>query len=243
MIAIFTKEIRAFLSSLLAYVVMIVFLLCTGIFIWVIPDTNILDSGYANLNVLFDMAPWLFIFLISAITMRSFSEEKKSGTIELLVTKPVSDLNVILAKYSAALVLVFFTLLSSVLYVFTVYQLGYPKGNIDLGAVAGSYIGLFLLTASYISIGLFASLISDNAIVSFILSMFLCYFFYQIFEMLADFKLLGSMDAFVSSLGINVHYRSISRGVIDSRDLLYFISFNGAFIFASLLIFKSRKWN
>jgi ABC-2 type transport system permease protein len=242
MLQILTKEIRSFLGSLIAYVVMIVFLIATGLFIWILPDYNVFEMGYANLDTLFGMAPWLFIFLISAITMRSFSEEKKTGTIEVLTTKPITDMQIILGKYFAGVLLVLFTLIPTFTYVYTVYQLGSPIGNIDMGATIGSYIGLFLLASAFVSIGMFASAISDNQIVAFILSMFLCYVFYALFDLLADFKLLGAWDSFVASLGISSHYISISRGVIDTRDLLYFLSLNIAFLWGTKTIFGSRKW-
>jgi ABC-2 type transport system permease protein len=242
MLTILKKEIRSFLSSLIAYVVMIVFLIAIGLFMWVLPDYNVLDLGYANLDTLFDMAPWVFIFLISAITMRSFSEEKKTGTIEILTTKPISDLQIILGKYFASVVLVLFVLLPTLLYYYTIYQLGAPKGNLDSGAILGSYIGLFFLASAFAAIGIFSSAVSDNQIVSFILSMFLCYCFYNVFDLFADFKLLGSYDSIVASLGINSHYQSISRGVIDSRDVLYFVSLILAFVWATKMVFGSRKW-
>jgi ABC-2 type transport system permease protein len=221
---------------------MIVFLIAIGLFMWVLPDYNVLDLGYANLDTLFDMAPWVFIFLISAITMRSFSEEKKTGTIEILTTKPISDLQIILGKYFASVVLVLFVLLPTLLYYYTIYQLGAPKGNLDSGAILGSYIGLFFLASAFAAIGIFSSAVSDNQIVSFILSMFLCYCFYNVFDLFADFKLLGSYDSVVASLGINSHYQSISRGVIDSRDVLYFVSLILAFVWATKMVFGSRKW-
>jgi ABC-2 type transport system permease protein len=242
MLTILKKEIRSFLSSLIAYVVMIVFLIAIGLFMWVLPDYNVLDLGYANLDTLFGMAPWVFIFLISAITMRSFSEEKKTGTIEILTTKPLSDLQIILGKYFASVVLVLFVLLPTLLYYYTIYQLGAPKGNLDSGAILGSYIGLFFLASAFAAIGIFSSAVSDNQIVSFILSMFLCYCFYNVFDLFADFKLLGSYDSIVASLGINSHYQSISRGVIDSRDVLYFVSLIIAFVWATKMVFGSRKW-
>jgi ABC-2 type transport system permease protein len=242
MLTILKKEIRSFLSSLIAYVVMIVFLIAIGLFMWVLPDYNVLDLGYANLDTLFDMAPWVFIFLISAITMRSFSEEKKTGTIEILTTKPISDLQIILGKYFASVVLVLFVLLPTLLYYYTIYQLGATKGNLDSGAILGSYIGLFFLASAFAAIGIFSSAVSDNQIVSFILSMFLCYCFYNVFDLFADFKLLGSYDSVVASLGINSHYQSISRGVIDSRDVLYFVSLILAFVWATKMVFGSRKW-
>lgn len=242
MLVIVQKEVRAFLSSLIAYVVMLVFLLATGLFTWVLPDINVFDMGYSNLDPLFQMAPWLFIFLISAITMRSFSEEKKSGTIEILTTRPFSDMEIIMGKYLAGLILVAFTLIPTLIYVYTIHHLGAPAGNADTGAIAGSYLGLFFLSSCFVAIGLFASLISDNQIVSFVVSLFLCYLFYNLFDLIADFKLLGSLDSVVSALGINSHYLSISRGVIDSRDLLYFLGFDIVFLFACKLIFGSRKW-
>lgn len=242
MLSILKKEIRSFLSSLIAYVVIIVFLIAIGLFMWVLPGYNVFDMGYSNMDTLFTMAPWVFIFLISAITMRSFSEEKKSGTIEILTTKPISDIEVILGKYVAGITLVLFALLPTLLYFYTIYQLGLPKGNIDTGATWGSYAGLFFLTSCFVSIGLFSSAVTDNQIVSFIVSMFLCYVFYNVFDLFADFKLLGSFDSVIASIGINSHYQSISRGVIDSRDVIYFLSFNSVFIWATKTAFGSRKW-
>jgi ABC-2 type transport system permease protein len=242
MLSIYIKEIRSFLSSLIAYVVMLVFLLAIGLFTWVLPDYNVFDYGYANLDTLFNMAPWLFIFLISAITMRSLSEEKKSGTIEIISTKPISDLAIILGKYFAGLSIVLFTLLPTLIYYITIYQLGAPTGNLDSGAIMGSYLGLFFLSSCFVAVGMFASAISDNQIVSFIVSMFLCFMFYNLFELIADFKLLGTWDSVVANLGINAHYQSISRGVIDSRDLFYFIGFDIIFIAATKTVFGGRKW-
>lgn len=242
MYTIYKKEIRSFLSSLIAYVVMLVFLLATGLFTWVLPDYNVFDYGYANLDTLFNMAPWLFIFLISAITMRSLSEEKKNGTIEIISTKPISDLQIILGKYFAGLTLVIFTLLPTVVYYITIYQLGAPKGNLDSGAIMGSYLGLFFLSSCFVAVGMFASSVSENQIVAFVLSMFMCFLFYNLFDLIADFKLLGSWDSVVASLGINAHYQSISRGVVDSRDVLFFTGFDVVFIAATKTIFGSRKW-
>jgi ABC-2 type transport system permease protein len=188
------------------------------------------------------MAPWVFIFLISAITMRSFSEEKKSGTIEIITTKPLSDFQIILGKYFAGVLLVLFSLLPTLLYFYTVYELGSPKGNIDTGATWGSYLGLFLLASCFVAIGIFASAITDNQIVSFIVSMFLCYCFYSVFDLLANFNLLGTYDSIIAALGINAHYQSVSRGVIDSRDMLYFLSLIIAFLWGTKTVFASRKW-
>lgn len=242
MYSILKKEIRSFLSSLIAYVVMIVFLVAIGLFMWVLPEYNVFDMGYANMDTLFSMAPMVFIFLISAITMRSFSEEKKSGTIEIITTKPLSDMQIILGKYFAGVVLVIFSILPTLIYFYTIYELGATKGNMDIGATWGSYLGLLLLASCFVAIGIFSSAITDNQIVSFIVSMFLCYSFYSIFDLLANFNLLGSYDSVVAALGINAHYLSISRGVIDSRDLIYFLSFITAFIWGTKTVFSARKW-
>ena len=242
MYSIFKKEIRSFLSSLIAYVVIIVFLLVIGLFTWVFANGNLLSQGSSNLDILFFMAPWVFIFLISAITMRSFSEEIKQGTFEILSTKPITDFQIIMGKFLAAVVLVVFAILPTLLYFYSVYQLGLPKGNIDVGATWGSYIGLVLLGASYCSIGLFASAITPNQIVAFILSMFLCFFLYVGFQQLSSLSLFGSWDSFVQSLGIQLHYDSISRGVVDTRDLVYFGSLMSVFLGLTYITLGSRKW-
>jgi ABC-2 type transport system permease protein len=174
--------------------------------------------------------------------MRSFSEEKKSGTIEIITTKPLSDMQIILGKYVAGVVLVIFSIIPTLIYFYTIYQLGATKGNMDIGATWGSYLGLLLLASCFVAIGIFSSAITDNQIVSFIVSMFLCYCFYSIFDLLANFNLLGSYDSMVAALGINAHYVSISRGVIDSRDLIYFLSFITAFIWGTKTVFSARKW-
>jgi ABC-2 type transport system permease protein len=242
MIAILKKEIRGFLSSLIAYVVMVVFLLAIGLFMWVYPETNVLDFGYSQMDTLFFMAPWVFIFLISAITMRSFSEEKRNGTIEILTTKALTDWQIIGGKYLAGIVLVVFALLPTLLYYVTIYQLGAPKGNLDSGAIMGSYIGLVFLAASYLSIGLLASALTDNQIVSFVLSMFLCFFFYSAFAELSQLGWSGPAAYYIEWLGIDYHYQSISRGIIDTRDMVYFISFIALFLGATKLAFGRRKW-
>ncbi|MGB1038984.1 MAG: gliding motility-associated ABC transporter permease subunit GldF, partial [Bacteroidia bacterium] len=229
MYSIFKKEIRSFLSSLIAYVVVIVFLLIIGLFTWVFADGNVLTQGYANLDILFFMAPWVFIFLISAITMRSFSEEIKQGTYEILSTKPITDMDIIMGKFFAALVLVLFAIAPTLIYFYSVYNLGLPQGNIDVGATWGSYIGLVFLGACYASIGLFSSAITPNQIVAFILGMFLCFFFYVGFQQISNLALFGGLDSFVQSLGIQFHYDSISRGVVDTRDIIYFISLVSVF--------------
>lgn len=241
--AVYLKEIRSFLSSLIGYVTLTVFLVAMGLFLWIFPKLNVFDNGYANLDALFYIAPQVFIFLISAITMRSFSEEKRTGTIELLLTKPLTDLQIILGKYFAALTLVVIALLPTVLYIYTIYILGSPAGNFDAGAMAGSYIGLLLLAAVFCAIGIFASLLSDNQIVAFILAMFLNFFFYSAFGMLADFNLLGSADSLFQWLSMDTHYSALGRGVIDSRDVVYFFSLSFGFLWAGKMVFAGRNWS
>lgn len=243
MLSIFKKEIYLFFSSLIGYIAIIFFLLTMGLFLWVFPDTNLLDFGYANLDSLFSMAPWVFMFLIPAITMRSFSEEIKSGTIELLSTKPLTDLQIIFGKYFASLVVVLFSLLPTLVYYFTISYLGNPPDNLDSGAVWGSFIGLLMLGAVFVSIGIFSSSITDNQIVAFIAGMFLCFFFYIAFDYLSKIGIfVGKMDEIIQLVGINAHYVSISRGVLDTRDAVYFITLIIAFILLTKTVLQSRKW-
>lgn len=231
MFALLRKEINTFLSTLTAYVVIVVFLLATGLFLWVFPgNTNVLDGGYADLKSLFFIAPWIFLFLIPAISMRSFSEEKRSGTLELLYSRPLNHYGIIMAKYLAVLGLVLFSLLPTLIYYFSVWILGEPAGNIDLGGFWGSFIGLFFLAAIYVSIGIFASSLTDNQVIAFILGMLISFLVFTGFEYLASLPLFHGMGHVVSALGINEHYASMSRGVIDSRDLVYFISVTSFFI-------------
>ncbi len=243
MFTLLRKEISSFLSSLIGYAVIIVFLLVNGLFLWVFPlEFNILDFGFSSIDNLFMLSPWVFLFLIPAITMRSFAEEQKSGTMELLLTKPLTDLEIILAKYLAGLVLVVFSLIPTLLYYFTVYKLGLPPGNIDQGATLGSYIGLLFLGAAFVSIGIFASAVSGNQIVSFLIAVFLCGFAYIGFEFIFNLSVFGSFGLLIRQLGINAHYTSISRGVIDTRDLLYFISLIAFFLMLTRFRLERRKW-
>lgn len=242
MLSIFKKEIRSFLSSLIAYIVVAVFLLAIGLFMWIYKDTNALDYGAASLDTLFMMAPWVFIFLVSAITMRSFSEERKSGTIELLTTHPISDWQIILGKFFAGLGLVLFALIPTLLYYYTIHTLGSPVGNIDTGAMWGSYIGLLFLGGCYISVGLFASSLTENQIVAFILSTFLCFVTYSVMGQLSGLLTTGTSNYYLEWLGIDFHYQSISRGVVDTRDITYFIGFIAFFLGLTKLSFGKRKW-
>ena len=236
MLAILKKEINSFFASPIGYLVIAIFLLLNGLFLWVFKgEFNILDNGFADLSTFFLLAPWILIFLIPAVTMRSFSDEKKQGTLELLLTKPITTLQLVLGKYFGALLLIIIALIPTLLYVYTVYQLGNPLGNLDFGSTLGSYFGLLFLVAAYTSIGIFASTISDNQIVAFIIAVFLCLFFYIGFEGIAD--VISSNT--VEQLGMNAHYKSMSRGVLDTRDLIYFLSIT--ILFIALTKFNIKK--
>lgn len=243
MFTLFIKEISSFLSSLIGYIVITVFLTIIGLFMWVFPgDFNIMDAGYANIDTLFVIAPWVFMFLVPAITMRSFADEKKTGTIELLLTRPLTDLQIILAKYLAGLSLVIFSLLPTLVYYYSVHALGNPPGNIDTGGMWGSYLGLLFLSGAFVAIGVFSSSITENQIVAFISAVFLCFFCYVGFESISSLELFGKVDNLIILLGINEHYISMSRGVIDTRDVIYFLSLIGLFILFTKTILESRKW-
>ena len=243
MFTLLKKEISSFLSSLIGYIVMVVFITTIGLFMWVFPgEFNVLDSGYANIDTLFVIAPWVFMFLAPAITMRMFSEEKRTGTIELILTKPISDWGIILAKYFAGFLLVLLSLLPSLIYFYSVSQLGSPLNNMDTGGMWGSYIGLVFLSAGFVAIGLFASAVTESQIVSFILAVFLSFFCYIGFESISSLGILGNVDSLVLSLGINEHYISMSRGVIDTRDTVYFISLVALFLLFTKTVLESRKW-
>lgn len=243
MYTLFKKEVNSFLNSLIGYITISVFLLINGLFLWVFPlDFNIMDYGYAGLDGLFMLAPFVFLFLIPAITMRSFADERRSGTIELLLTRPITDMQIVMAKYLAGFVLVVFSVLPSLIYFYAVYQLGMPKGNIDMGATWGSYIGLLFLGASFVAIGVFVSSVTDNQIVAFLLSVVICGFVYIGFDFIHSLSLFGSFDLFIKSLGINEHYTSISRGVVDTRDMLYFLSLIAIFLVFTRVSLESRKW-
>lgn len=240
MLTILRKEITTYLSSMVAYVTIGVFLLVLGLFLWVFPDSSILDYGYAGLDSLFNTVPYLFMFLIPAITMRSLAEERKEGTFELLATRPLTDWQIVTGKYLACLLLVLFALLPTVVYYYSVYNLGAPQGNIDTGAVIGSYIGLFLLGGAFVAIGLFASSITSNQIIAFTIAVFLSFFAFSGLDSLSS--LLSMQNLGLQSFGINQHYQSISRGVLDTRDLAYFLSFIMLFIVLTKTITGGRKW-
>ena len=240
---LFKKEVQGFFSSLTGYLMITVFLAVTGLCLWVFPGVlNIPESGYASLDSLFYIAPWVFLFLVPAITMRSFAEEIKTGTIELLLTKPVSEWQLAVSKFLAATALVLIALLPCVVYIFSVWQLGNPPGNLDTGATYGAMIGLILLGAVYAAIGTFASSLTDNQIVSFIAAALISFIFYEGFDALSQLISEAGVQDFISYLGIREHYASISRGVVDLRDLVYFFGVMLMFLLLTRLKLQSRKW-
>lgn len=239
MIQVFAKEFNSFLNSLIAYMVIGVFLTGIGLLMWVFPDTSVYDYGFADMDTLFSMGPYVFIFLVPAITMKSFAEEKKLGTLELLLTKPLSDWDVVFGKFLAAFVLVLLALAPTAIYYVSVYKLGNPVGNIDSAGVWGSYIGLALLAMVFCAIGLLASSVTTNQIVSFILAAFLCFLVYTGFDSLATF---GNYALFIKQLGILYHYDSLSKGLIDSRDVIYFVSVTAFILMITKTIIGSRQW-
>jgi ABC-2 type transport system permease protein len=243
MLTLYIKEINSFLSSLIGYIVITIFLTVIGLFMWVFPGSmNILDSGYANIDTLFIIAPWVFMFLVPAVTMRMFADEKRTGTIELLLTKPLTDLQIVLGKYLAGLSLVLLALIPTLVYYYSGHVLGNPAGNIDTGGMWGSYIGLFFLAAAFVAIGVFASSVTENQIIAFIISLFLCFFFYIGFESISQLALFGKIDNIILYFGINEHYISMSRGVIDTRDVLYYLSLITVFLLLTRTVLESRKW-
>ena len=240
MFSIFKKELRSFFSSATGYIVIGIFLLLTGLLLWIIPGQyNILDAGYANVDGLFYLAPWLYLFLVPAVTMRFFADEKQSGTWETIVTKPPTPWQIVLCKYFAGTVLVILALIPTLIYYYTVSYLAEPIGNVDSGQFWGSFIGLILLAIIYVAIGTFSSSLSKNQIVSFIIAAAISFFFYYGFDVLTSFVSGGNKIQFIQNLGISSHYNSISRGVIDSRDVIYFVVVS--LIFLQLTVWKIRK--
>lgn len=243
MYALFKKEIILFFSSITGYLVAGVFLLVTSLFLWLIPgQMNIPMSGYASLEPFFWISPWVFLFLVPAVTMRLFADEKKSGTLEVLLTKPIGDWEIVVGKYLAGLVLVIVSILPTFVFVYSLHNMAQPVGNIDHGAIWGSYLGLFFLGAIYTSIGLFASSITSNQIVSFVISIVIIFIFYSGFDALASVPTLKFLSSLLVQFGIEEHYQSISRGVIDSRDLLYFVGVSIIFLSLTKIAITKKRW-
>lgn len=241
--ALYLKEIRGFLGSLIGYAVIGIFLILNSLFLWVFSfGTNIIEGGTADLVSYFTIAPVIFLILIPAITMRSFSEEKRTGTIELLYTRPITDLQIILAKYFAGLTLVVIAILPTIIYYLSVHFLGEPIGNVDDGVTIASYLGLILVGAVFVSIGIFVSSLTENQIVALLVAVFLSWFFYLGFDILATYSQFGSADYIVKNFGIIEHFTSIQKGVLVLSDLVYFLSCITLFILATKLVLQSRKW-
>jgi ABC-2 type transport system permease protein len=241
MIQVFAKEFNGFFNSLIAYIVIGVFLTAIGLLIWVFPETSVLDYGYADLDTLFSLGPYVFIFLVPAITMKSFAEERKSGTLELLLTKPLTETGIIGGKFLAALAVVGIALVPTLIYYASVYALGNPIGNIDTAGVAGSYIGLFFLAGVFCSIGVATSAMTSNQIVSFILATFFCFLIYSGFDSISVLA-TGDWVLAIRQVGILYHYESMSKGLLDSRDIIYFLTVTGLMILITRIILGSRQW-
>ncbi len=242
MYALYLKELRSFLNSLIGYLTILFFVVSTGIWMWVFPGPgNVLDMGEASLRVLFSNAPVVFLFLIPAITMRSLAEENRTGTIELILTKPISDLSIILAKYFASVTLVLLALLPTLIYYYSVVELGDPKGNIDHAGTLGAYFGLFLLGAVFVSIGIFSSSLTKNQVIAFLIAVLLCFIVYIGFQFMAT-TLDAPFDLLFINLSIQEHYMGMQKGVIDSRDLIYYLSVITLFIVLTRTVMQSRKW-
>ena len=238
--AILLREIKSFFGSPIGYLVIALFLILNGLFLWVFEgDYNILNTGFADMTPFFTLAPWILIFLIPAVTMRSFSDEKKQGTLELLLTKPLSLWQIVNGKFLGAVLLIVMAIIPTFIYVEVISSLGIPEGNLDMGSTIGSYVGLLFLISAYSSIGVFTSTLSDNQIVAFIVAVFLCFFFYFGFEGLAS--LTPSFSTFISAFGMQDHFKSMGRGVIDTRDVLYFVSVTVLFLSFTVYKLKSFK--
>jgi ABC-2 type transport system permease protein len=242
MISILSREFNGFLNSLIAYMVIGVFLTAIGLLMWVFPETSVLEYGYADMDTLFSLAPYVYIFLIPAITMKSFAEEKRGGTMELLLTRPLSDWDIILGKYLASFLLVVFSILPTLVYYFSVRALGDPVGNVDTSGVIGSYIGLILLGGVFCSVGIFASSITPNQIVAFIVAAFLSFLLFSGFDSLSALNTWSAWVLVIKQFGILYHYESLGKGLIDSRDLIYFFSVAFMFLLLTKTVIGSRSW-
>jgi ABC-2 type transport system permease protein len=239
---IFKKETAQYLTKPVGYIALAVFFMAMWLFCWVFPSTSFLEYGFAEMGSFFQVAPYIFLFLVPAFTMRLFAEEYKSGTFELLITKPITDLKIVFGKYFSAWFLVLLALLFTTVFFYSLYNMANPVGNIDVSGIFGSYLGLWLLAGVFCSIGIFASAITDNQIIAFILSFVLCYIFYDGTNQLASIAAFsGSFSYFLQNIGLYNHYESLGRGVVDSRDIFYFLSLILLFIFFTVIVLKFRR--
>lgn len=241
MLSLLQKELNAFFSSLMAYVIIGFFLLLMGLLLWIFPGTNILDEGYADLQTFFRLGPYLFILLVPAITMSLLAEEKKMGTLEVLLTTPLSPMQIILGKYLASLVIISLILLLTSPYYISVYYLGSPPGNIDAASAIGSYLGLLLLTAVFAAVGLFTSSLTEHQLIAFLLGVLLCFLLYQGLEAWTMLQTWKSYSLSLAQLGVQHHYEALSRGVVDTRNLLYFFTLISLLLQATRLVLTFGK--
>lgn len=237
--SLFLKEINAFFGSLTGYLVLALFLVALGLIVWVFPESSVLEYGFADLEALFSYTPYVFTFLVPAISMRAISEERKTGTWELLRTSPLSLIQIILAKYLALLALVFLAVLPTLLYAYSIVQLGDPVGNLDLAGFFGSWIGLLMIGAAFAAVGLFASALTSQQVVAFVLGVFLCFVLYFGFTALAEL-LTGEVSYLVEELSLSYHYNSLSRGVVDSRDVFFLLGMIWVFLGGSVLALRNK---
>ena len=239
---IFKKEMNQFFSSLVGYIAIGIFLVLSALFTFVFPSTSVLDAGFASLDTFFSNAPLFFLFLIPAITMRMFAEEFNTGTFELLLTRPLKIIDIIGGKFLAALMLVVFAVLPTIVYYFSIYKIAAPEGNVDTGGIIGSFFGLIMLGASFVALGTFSSAITNNQIIAFLIGVLFCFTFYMGLDFLAKMPVfVGRLDYFIEHLGVNAHYLAMSKGVIDTRDLLYFLSLIIIFLLLTKIVLTKRK--
>lgn len=242
MLKIFEKELNSYLNSLVAYIVIIIFCTSMGLILWYFPETSVLEYGYADMSSYFSLAPYIFLFLIPAITMRSFAEEQKSGTLELLLTRPFKKYDIIIGKYLAALIIILLAILLSAVYYVSIYQLGNPTGNIDTAGTVGSYLGLISLAAVYTAVGVFCSSLTENQVIAFILAVFGCFLLYQGLDSFSSIDMWGKTSYLLEQLGLTFHYNYMSKGLIDIKSVLYFLSIVAIFMGLTKLKLDSRTW-
>ncbi|WP_143959959.1 gliding motility-associated ABC transporter permease subunit GldF [Litoribacter populi] len=234
------KEINSFFNQLTGYLIVIIFLISIGLIVWVFPDTSVLEYGYADLDPLFSYTPFVFVFLVPAITMKMIAEEKKTGTWELLMTSPINPFQIVLAKYLAAVLLVLIAVLPTLIYHFSISQLGSPVGNIDSAGFFGSFIGLVFIGAVFAAIGIFSSALTDNQIVAFVVGVFLSFFLYFGLTAATDLMALSEFSLWLENISLSYHYRSLSRGVIVSSNLLYFFAMITVLLGSTALIIRRK---
>lgn len=242
MIRVFIREFMGSLHALVAYIAIVVFLVGVGLPMWVFPATSVLDYGYADMSILFTTAPYLLMFLAPAITMRSFSEEKRNGTLELLFTRPLTDTQIILGKFFAAWMVAFVALVPTLVWYFSISYLGSPQGNLDTPGIIGSYIGLLLLAGLFTSIGILTSALSSSQVLSFLAGAVICFLLYYGLDAVAELAFNGNSGILLKQLGILYHYDALGKGLLDSRDLIYFLSLTALTLFATQTVTSARKW-